>query len=64
MDAKKIGGIVLVVAGLGLAYSGYQISNSVGGQLSQAFQGSPSDSVMFRYVAGAICVAVGAFLIK
>lgn len=54
--------IVLVVAGLGLAYWGYQISGSVGSQLRQAFSGSHSNEVMIRYIAGAASVAAGLFL--
>jgi hypothetical protein len=61
---KKIAGIILVVVGIGIAYSGYQMSGSIGNQLGEAFSGSPSDSVMGRYVAGAIAAAAGAFLAK
>jgi hypothetical protein len=60
--ATKAVGIVLVVAGIGLAYWGYQISGSVGSQLRQAFSGSHSDEVMIRYIAGAASFAVGLFL--
>lgn len=55
-------GIVLVVAGVGLAYWGYQLSGSVGSQLRQAFSGSHSDEVMIRYIAGAASFAVGLFM--
>lgn len=58
----KAAGIVLVVAGIGLAYWGYQISGSVGSQLRQAFSGSHSNEVMIRYIAGAASFAVGLFL--
>lgn len=59
----RVAGIVLVVAGIGLAYWGYQISGSVGSQLRQAFTGSHSDQVMIRYIAGAASFAVGLFLV-
>ena len=61
--ATKAAGIILVVAGIGLAYWGYQISASVGSQLRQAVTGSHSDEVMIRYIAGAASLAVGLFLV-
>ena len=64
MGHQKIGGIALVVIGLVIAYTGYELSGSVGNQLSSAFSGSPSDSVMLRYVLGAVCAGGGAFLAK
>ncbi len=62
MEQKKIGGIVLIVVGLGLAYWGYQESASLSSSLNQAFSGSPSDSVMIKYIGGAASLAAGAFL--
>lgn len=62
MGQTKIGGIVLIVVGLGLAYWGYEESGSVGSSLNQAFSGSPSDNVMLKYIAGAASTAGGAFL--
>lgn len=56
-------GIVLIVAGIGLAYWGYQISGSVGSQLHHAFSGSHSNEVMIRYIAGAASFAVGLFML-
>jgi hypothetical protein len=64
MGPKRIGGIVLIVIGLGIAYTGYELSNSVGSQLGSALKGSPTDSVMLRYVLGAVSAGVGAFLAK
>ena len=59
MNPKRIGGLVLVLAGIGVAYTGYQMSQSVGNQLSETLSGSPTDSVMLRYVGGAILAALG-----
>jgi len=59
----KAAGIVLVIAGAGLAYWGYQMSGSVGAQLRQAFAGSHSDDIMIRYIAGAASFAAGLFLL-
>ena len=64
MGTKKIIGIILVIVGVGLVYSGYAMSQSVGNQIGSAFSGSPSDNVMLRYVAGVASAAVGAFLAK
>ena len=59
----KVVGVILVIAGIGLAYWGYQISGSFGSQLRHAFSGSHSDEVMIRYIAGAASSAAGLFLL-
>ena len=64
MTGKRIAGVVLVVVGVGLGWTGYEMSQSVADQLGKAITGTSGDDVMFRYVAGAICVAVGAVLAK
>ena len=64
MGPKRIGGIVLIAIGLGIAYTGYEMSNTVGNQLGSAFKGSPTDNVMLRYVLGAVSGGGGAFLAK
>jgi drug/metabolite transporter (DMT)-like permease len=61
---SRIAGIALIVGGVLLAYTGYEMSGSIGNQLNEAFSGSPSDSVLVRYVAGAACALAGAFLAK
>ena len=61
--AKKIIGLVLLVVGLGVAYWGYQMSGSIGSQLSQAFTGSPTDKVMACSIGGAASFVVGLFLL-
>jgi len=62
---NKIIGIVLLVIGVALLVWGYNISESVSGQISETFTGSPGDKAMFMYIGGAICAAVGIFsLIK
>ena len=60
--AMKIIGIVLAVAGIGLAIWGYQLSGSVGSQITQAVTGSDTDKVMTLYIAGAVSLVVGLFL--
>ena len=44
----KIIGVAMLVLGLGLGYWGYEISESLGSQLSETMMGSPSDEVMWR----------------
>jgi hypothetical protein len=64
MAPKRIGGIVLIAIGLFIAYTGYEMSQSVGSQIESSFKGSPTDSVMLRYVIGAVSAGVGGFLAK
>ena len=62
---KQMIGIVLLMVGVGLLIWGYNISQSVSGQISQAFSGSPGDKAMIIYIVGGICAAIGLFsLIK
>ena len=62
-SAMKIIGIVLAVAGLGLAFWGYQLSGSVGSQITQAVTGSDTDKVMTFYIGGAVSFVVGIYLL-
>jgi hypothetical protein len=63
-SATKIIGIVLVVAGIGLAFWGYRLSGSVGSQLTHALTGADSDQVMRFYIGGAASFVVGVFLLR
>lgn len=60
----KIIAIVLVVLGIGLAIWGYQLSGSVGSQVTQAVTGTDTDKVMTFYITGAISFFVGMYLFK
>ncbi|PIW49242.1 MAG: hypothetical protein COW18_05870 [Zetaproteobacteria bacterium CG12_big_fil_rev_8_21_14_0_65_54_13] len=60
--STKMIGIALIVLGLGLAIWGYQLSGSVGSELTQAVTGSETDKVMTLYISGAISFVVGIFL--
>ena len=62
-STKRIIGIALVVIGMGLAFWGYQLSGSVGSQLSKAVHGSPTDKIMTLYIAGAASAVVGLFML-
>ena len=43
-QATNIISLALIVAGIGLLYWGYDLSNSVEGQLSKTFSGSESET--------------------
>ena len=58
----KIIGIALVVLGIGLAIWGYQLSGSIGSQITQAVTGSETEKVMTFYITGAISFVVGIYL--
>ncbi len=58
----KILGLALVIIGIGLAFWGYQISGSIGSQISQTFTGSHTDKVMMLYIGGAVSFVVGIYL--
>jgi hypothetical protein len=60
---RKIVGIVLVVVGAGLLYTGYQMSQSFGNEIARAFTGASTDDVTYRYIAGAAGLLVGLFLL-
>ena len=58
----RLVGIILAVVGAGLLIWGFQMSDSLGNQVTESLTGSSSDAVMYRYIGGAACLAVGAFL--
>ena len=62
MTTMKMTGIVLAVAGIGLAAWGYHLSGSVESHITQALTGSNTDKVMSFYISGAASFVVGAFL--
>jgi hypothetical protein len=59
----RLVGLVLLVGGAGVAYWGYQMSQSFASNISQAFTGSLPDGVMYRYIGGAISGVAGLFLV-
>lgn len=60
---NKAIGLALVVIGVGLAYWGYQISETLTAQLTATISGSLPDQVMYRYIGGAACGVAGVFLV-
>lgn len=60
----KIIGLILIVVGIGFAVWGYQLSGSVGSQVTQAVTGADTDKVMSYYIFGAVSFVVGIFLFR
>jgi hypothetical protein len=60
----KIIGLVLAVIGIGLAVWGYQLSSSVGSQVTRAVTGADTDKVMAYYIFGAVSFIVGIYLFR
>lgn len=56
----KIIGLVLAVIGI----VGYQLSGSVGLQVTQAVTGAGTDKVMTYYIFGAVSFVVGMYLFR
>jgi hypothetical protein len=61
-SSMKIVGIILIVIGGGLGIWGYQLSGSVGSQITQAVTGSDTDKVMTFYIASAVSFIVGMYI--
>jgi len=60
--SMKIISIILIVLGIGLAVWGYQLSGSVGSEITQAITGADTDRVMTYYITGAVSFFVGIYL--
>jgi uncharacterized membrane protein YidH (DUF202 family) len=52
-------GIVLLVIGIVLAFFGINASESVSSEMSEAFQGAPSNKAIFLLAAGVIVGVIG-----
>lgn len=60
---QKAIGILCLVVGVVLIVWGYNMAQSIGGQLQNAFTGSPGDKPMWLYIGGGVLCALGAFQI-
>jgi phosphate/sulfate permease len=58
----KIASIILMVAGAGLILWGYQLSDSIGSQITEVVTGAAADKVMMHYIMGAASFVVGLYL--
>jgi|KBSSwiStaDraftv2_1062776.scaffolds.fasta_scaffold1159732_1 hypothetical protein len=56
--SKTISAIVLI-AGLALVGFGYQASESIAGETSQAVTGTPTDKALFLMIGGAVVALIG-----
>ena len=56
---NKVSGLICLVVGGILIYWGYNLSQGVGSQINNLFNGSPGDKPMLLYIGGAILVLVG-----
>ena len=63
ISTTAIIGIALVVAGIGLAFWGYQLSESISAQITEVVTGSETDKVMALYIGGAVCFVVGIYML-
>lgn len=63
MTSNKAVGLALLVVGLVLTYFGWQSTESIGGQVSEAFTGRYSDETMLFIIGGVVAIAVGGFLL-
>jgi drug/metabolite transporter (DMT)-like permease len=59
---KKILSYLLIFVGIALVFQGYQVSDSVSSQVTEAVTGSSSDEAMMFYIAGIIFLIAGIVL--
>ncbi|MEP1217391.1 MAG: DUF3185 family protein [Marinobacter sp.] len=62
MGSTKLIGLVLLVVGIALLYFGYQSTQSVGDQITEAFTGRFTDETMWYLIGGAAAIVAGGFL--
>lgn len=60
----KIISLALIVIGVGFAVWGYQLSTSIGSQVTQAVTGADTDKVMSYYIFGAVSFVIGMYLLR
>ncbi len=62
MNAMRLVGVVLLVAGLVLLYFGFSARESLADQVSETLTGRYTDETMWYLIGGAVLSAVGAAL--
>lgn len=55
-------GLVLLVVGVILLYFGWQSSDSLGDQVTEAVTGRFTDDTMFFIIGGAVAIAAGLYM--
>lgn len=63
MNTSKLIGIGLLVLGAVLLFFGFNATQSVGEELSEAFTGKYSEGTMFYLIGGGIAVVAGLFMV-
>ena len=63
MQTNKMIGLVLVLAGVGLGFWGWEMSETFGSALTSRLSGQMPDEVMYRYIGGGLLGALGVFLV-
>ena len=63
MQIQRAIGLVLVAAGLMLLFFGYQSSQGMDDQVTQAVSGEYTDSTVWYWVVGAVACFAGSFLL-
>ena len=58
----KLISLVLMVVGAGLIFWGYDLADSIGGQISATLTGATPLDVIVRYIAGSAALTAGVFL--
>lgn len=58
----RIIAVILMVLGVALAVWGFQLSDSIGSEVSEAITGTEPDKVIMYYIAGAVSFVVGLYL--
>lgn len=64
MSSQQIIGIVLLVVGAILLFSGYQSSQGIDDQIFETFTGRFTESTIFLIIAGAVSAVIGLVLLK
>jgi hypothetical protein len=62
MNNKKLTGYVLLAVGIVLLYFGWQSSQSVGDQVTEAMTGQFTDNTMWFIIGGIVSAVAGAVL--
>lgn len=60
--SKQVVGLVLLVVGIILLYFGWQASQSIGDQVTEAVTGRFRDATMWYLIAGAAAIVAGGYI--